>query len=100
MNGSCRRCICNQDRVLDKPLETHEPCGVKTCGCGLFLDKLNATEIPELWNYYGGKGGLEPVPLDLVEPCARERGDATRPEAKAAESIKMSDTRFPAGSTA
>ncbi len=71
-DGSFRRCIFDQERVLDKPLDTHEPCGVKTCGCGLFLDKLNATEIPELWNYYGGKVGLEPFPLDWVEPLAHE----------------------------
>jgi organic radical activating enzyme len=90
-DGTLRRCLYDLDRVLDKPLRRSEPCGVGNCGCGIFLDKLNATETVEFHNYFGAHVGLEPIATEWMDAFARTLGYPGRQEAMAAEGIKMYD---------
>ena len=89
--GEFRRCIYDEDRILEAPLKSSEPCGVKKCGCGMWLEKLNAIETPNTHNFYGSMVGAEPIPTDWMEPVARSLGYGCAETAMALESMKMYD---------
>jgi organic radical activating enzyme len=89
--GEFRRCIYDENRTLDSPLTKPEPCGVKKCGCGMWLEKLNAIQTPGTYNFYGVMAGVEPVPTDWMEPFARTLGYEGAETAMTVESIEMYD---------
>jgi MoaA/NifB/PqqE/SkfB family radical SAM enzyme len=90
-DGSLRRCMYDEERVLEAPLQKAEPCGVKNCGCGLYLEKLNSVELVDFYNDWGGKAGVETIPTDWMEPLAHGLGYAGSQDAMTAEGIKMYD---------
>ena len=90
-DGSLRRCMYDFQRILERPLEQPEPCGVGNCGCGMFLEKLNFTENIEFYNYFGAHVGVEPLPTDWMNEFAKDLGYAGPDEAMASEGIKMYD---------
>lgn len=59
-DGSTRRCIYDA-RKIDGPSDKPEPCAVKTCGCGLMLEKLNSTGSIDFYNSWAPKAGLPSV---------------------------------------
>jgi len=56
-DGSVMRCIYDR-RKLDGPLAKPEPCSVKSCGCGLMLERLNSTETLDFYNSWAGFADL------------------------------------------
>jgi MoaA/NifB/PqqE/SkfB family radical SAM enzyme len=90
-DGEFRRCIYDEDRVLEAPLEEPEPCGVKKCGCGMWLEKLNPIEMPYMHNFYGSMVGAEPIPTDWMEPLAQSLGYEGSETAMTVEGIKIYD---------
>jgi len=87
--GDLRRCTYDL-RKLDRPLEKAQPCGVKSCGCGLLLDQLNTLSTPDVHNYWGSFVGLKPVRFNAQE-SARSRGYASYDDAMTVEQIRMYD---------
>jgi len=72
-DGSVRRCLYDK-RKLDAPLEKPEPCGVKNCGCGLMLDKLNSTEAHDFYNNWGPAAGYKLIDLSPLFEVASPEG--------------------------
>jgi MoaA/NifB/PqqE/SkfB family radical SAM enzyme len=91
-DGEFRRCLWDPERVLEGPLDKPEPCGVKKCGCGMWLDKLNAVETVYTHNFYGVMVGAEPIPTDWMEPLAHSLGYGGSETAMTVESIRMYDS--------
>lgn len=89
--GEFRRCIYDEDRILESPLRKPEPCGVKKCGCGMWLEKLNAIQTPGTYNFYGVMAGVEPIPTDWMESLAHTLGYEGAETAMTVESIRMYD---------
>jgi hypothetical protein len=89
--GEFRRCIYDEERILEAPLKKPEPCGVKNCGCGLWLEKLNAIETPYTYNFYGAMVGVDPIPTEWMEPEARELGYEGAETAMTVEGTKIYD---------
>ena len=55
--GELRRCLYDL-QPIEKPFDSAKPCGVKTCGCGLFLDRLNVVSGISFYNYWAEFVGL------------------------------------------
>jgi MoaA/NifB/PqqE/SkfB family radical SAM enzyme len=91
-DGTLRRCMYDSERVLERPLDRAEPCGVSNCGCGMFLEKLNFTEDIGFHNYFGSRVGLDPFPTDWMDELARSLGYRGANEAMAAEGVRIYDS--------
>ena len=89
-DGSVRRCRYDR-RVLDAPLTAPAPCGVKNCGCGLFLEKLNIVESLEFYNSWAPKAGLPMHDASWMERRATELGYPSVQDALAHEHGLMYD---------
>ena len=90
-NGEFRRCIYDTARALEAPLAEPEPCGVDRCGCGMWLEQLNAIQTPQTYNFYGSMIGVETVPVDWMEPFAKTLGYEGAETAMTLENINMYD---------
>ena len=87
--GQIRRCAYDK-RVLDAPLPEAAPCGVKICGCGLMLEKLNSLDTGEFYKSWAKISGRESVKHDL-EGMAHRHGYASASDAILAEQTLMYD---------
>jgi organic radical activating enzyme len=93
-DGSLRRCMYDEERILKAPLQASEPCGVSNCGCGLYLEKLNSVESVGFHAGWAAIAGVEPLGIDweAMDSLARSLGHEGHDEAMAAEGIQMYDT--------
>jgi hypothetical protein len=57
----------------------------------MWLEKLNAIEMPYIHNFYASMVGAEPIPTDWMEPLANSLGYEGSETAMTVESIKMYD---------
>ena len=100
-DGTLRRCIFDEERVLDGLLPGPDICGVRACGCALRLEKLTQID-PEAEMYMTAIGpaiGLEPSAYDWIAPMRTnldrlisENGYAGRDDALAVEAMRIYDT--------
>lgn len=89
-DGAVRRCTFD-GRPLNAPLKEALPCGVKKCGCGLFLEKLNVMESVDYHNYWGQKADLAPIDTEWMEPFAEQLGYKSANDATAKEFVRRYD---------
>jgi organic radical activating enzyme len=87
--GGIRRCAYDK-RILDAPLAEPTPCGVKICGCGLMLEKLNSLDTGDFYNNWSKIAGETPLKLDL-NGIANQHGYGTMNDAVLAEQTIMYD---------
>ena len=90
-DGELRRCIFDENTILETALKKPEPCGVQKCGNGLWLENLNPIETPSLYNFYASLVGAEPLPTDWMEPLAQSLGYGGSETTMTVESIRRYD---------
>jgi organic radical activating enzyme len=88
--GSLRRCMYDLDRVLEKPLDKSEPCGVGSCGCGMLLDKINSVDTFAIYDPWR-KADLPAIDISWMRPFARTLGYSEPDDAIATEMRAMYD---------
>jgi hypothetical protein len=79
------------DRVLEKPLSKAEPCGVKSCGCGMLLEKINSVDDFRFYNFWARKIDLPAIDISWMQPFVRALGYSEIDEATTAEMRAMYD---------
>jgi sulfatase maturation enzyme AslB (radical SAM superfamily) len=89
-DGTVRRCRYDK-QPLPRPLASPEPCRVKACGCGLFLEKLNVVESVEFHNSWAPKAGLPAHDVSWIAVRAQELGYASVQDGLAIEHARMYD---------
>ena len=89
-DGRVLRCRYDK-RPLETPLAHAEPCGVKSCGCGLVLEKLNQVESIEFHNSWAPKAGLPVHDVKWISSRAKELGYTSVQDGLAAEHARMYD---------
>jgi MoaA/NifB/PqqE/SkfB family radical SAM enzyme len=87
--GTIRRCAYDK-RPLDGPLKEAKPCGVKICGCGLQLEKLNSLNTGEFFNSWASIAGAKPLDINF-DKMAQNHGYENVNEAMTKEQILMYD---------
>jgi hypothetical protein len=73
------------------PLQRPQPCRVKTCGCGLLLEKLNQIQNPYFHNCIAYQTGSETIDTSWIEPEARKLGYSSSQDGLAQEFIGVYD---------
>jgi len=89
-DGGIRRCVYDA-RKLAGPLAEPEPCQVKSCGCGLVLRDVNQMSMPDHYNIFARRAGLEPVDVSWMDAAAMDHGYRSATEAVVAEYKGMYD---------
>jgi len=89
-DGRVLRCRYDK-KALEAPLAKAEPCGVKSCGCGLVLEKLNQVESVEFHNSWAPKAGLPVHDLKWISSRATELGYSSVQDGLATEHARMYD---------
>jgi hypothetical protein len=89
-DGRMQRCPYD-GRPLKEPLAEAMPCRVKSCGCGMYLEKLNFTQTADMHNYFAQRAGLELIDLGWRTGAAADLGYEDLGAALAAEYMSVYD---------
>ena len=87
--GELRRCLYDDLRI-EAPLPGATPCGVKKCGCGLVLERLNHMDTVEYEAVWARHVGRKAPPVDL-NALAQKHGYASWADGAATEQAAMYD---------